>query len=505
MPDALNPALATGSASGRRPRIALAVHQGFSIRYLMQTEILRTLKQAGCKLVVLAQDDPEYLASRFGEEKLRYVTVPWSVGRQFANRSRLERALNFIRHYTHRGFIRVSEHHYWIAVRDGRLFERGPVWWLRHALFRAAILAARRVHALRRLMLWGLGRYVPQEHIDTLKALKPDLIVTTSLGTFDYDQYVMRAADRLGIPVVSVVLSWDNTTCRGYPGAQPWHVIAWTEEMRRELIEHNDVPPEQISVCGIAHFDPYFRPDPDYDRAAFMTALGLDPAKRTVLVATKSPNTYAYNPNLAAILGRAVADGRLPADTQIVLRIHPLFYRYRDGQFLFRDALEACRKVAETWPAVHMNEPEIRSEKINYDMREAETLFIARLLRSTDVLVNIYSTMNIEGAIFDVPLVNARIEDAETYYDADIDARFDIEIDHYSDHNLRIVNSGGTRVAQDGEGLVDAVAAYLADRGLDREGRERIVRQEAGPNRGAAGQAIGTRIFELACEAVKPK
>jgi len=490
-------------AGRRRPKIVLAVHQGFSIRYLMQTEILRTLQEADCRIIVLAQDDSEYLATRYGRERIEYLTIPWDVGRRFANRSRIERALNFIRQYTHRGFVRVSEHHYWIAVRDGNLFRRGPVWWLRHSALRLAILAARRMFALRRLLLWGLSRYVPREHVETIAKIKPDVIVTTSLGTFDYDQYVMRAADQLGIPVISVVLSWDNPTCRGYPGAQPWHVIAWTDEMRRELTDHNDVPADKTSVCGIAHFDPYFRPDPAFDRRRFMEGLGLDPDKRMVLVATKSPNTYAYNSNLGAILGSAVADGRLPADVQVVLRIHPLFYRFREGRFLFMEALDACRRVAEKWPAVHINEPEIQSKKLDYDMREAETVFISRLLRSTDVLVNIYSTMNIEGAIFDVPLVNARIEDAEMHYDAYIDARFDIRIDHDSDHNLRIVNSRGTRVVDDGDALVEAVAAHLADPALDREGREAIVRREAGPNRGGAGRAIGNRIFELACGIVE--
>jgi hypothetical protein len=501
----VNPETHASADTGRRPKIALAVHQGFSIRYLLQTEILRTLQGENCDLVVLAQDDPEYLATRFGTEVLEYATVPWAVSRGYNHRSRIERALDFVRHYTHRGFVKVSEHHYWIAARDGRLFHRGPVWWIRQGYLRLMILAARRSHPLRRLMVWALDRYVPRQHVETLRNLRPDMIVTTSLGTFDYDQYVMRAARRLSIPVVSVVLSWDNTTCRGYPGAYPWHVIAWTEEMRRELIEHNDIPDEKISVCGIAHFDPYFREDPEYDRRRFMEGLGLDPDKRMVLIATKSPNTYAFNPNLGAILGKAVADGRLPADVQVVLRIHPLFYRFRDGQFLFKDALEACRKVAEVWPAVYLNEPDILSDKVDYDMREAETVFIARLLRATDVLVNIYSTMNIEGAVFDVPLVNARLEDSELCYEADIDARFDIRIDHDSDHNLRIVDSGGTRVVDNAEQLVEAVGAYLADRALDRVGRERIVSQEIGPNRGSAGRAVGQRIYELALNVLETR
>ncbi len=481
----------------KKKKILIAVHQGFSIRYILQTDIFTTLKESGNHIIVLSQDDPEYLKAKFGGSNISFDSIPWSVGRGYFQSSRLLRMLDFVRHYTHSGFVKVSEHHYWIAIKDGKLNTSGFFPFIRHKTLRGIILAARRIKILRSLLQFLQSRYFPSEYYAKLESIAPDIVVTTSLGTFDFDHFVMRACNKINIPVIPIVLSWDNTTCRGYPGAKSDHVIAWTEIMKQELIRHNDVKAENISVCGVAHFDKYFRQYGKFDRAGFMSQLGLDPLKRTVVIATKSPNTYAFNPNLGKILGKAIQDGRLPHDVQVLLRIHPLFYRYREGRFVFKDALDACKQVANDYSAVILNEPTIVSDKLDYDMSDDEMDFVMKLLLCTDVLVNIYSTMNIEGAIFDVPLVNAYFHDDEYLYNPDIDARFNIDIDHDSDHNLRIVNSGGTLVARSSDELVEHVRLYLENPELHSMERKLIVENETGNNHGVAGRKIGERIIEL--------
>ncbi|MEK9643937.1 MAG: hypothetical protein VW547_00195 [Alphaproteobacteria bacterium] len=318
------------------------------------------------------------------------------------------------------------------------------------------------------------------------------------MGTFDFDHYVLRAAGKLGIPRAVIVLSWDNTTTRGYPGATADHVIAWSDIMKWELAELNDVPEETITVEGVAHFDHYFRPDPDYDRAEFLESLGLDPEKRTILIATKSPNCYAQNPNIAQLIAQAIEDRRLPEDCQVLVRVHPLHYRYRNGRFLYEDVLTVYRRLADEHPSIRLNEPVITSQSVNYDMADQEILFLSRLLKSTDVLVNFFSTMNIEAAIFDVPMVNINFDDLPPLYPCERGHRYDIRIDYESDHNQRIVASGGTRIADNPAEMIEQIRTYLADPGLDAEGRHKIVDREVGPNRGQAAAAIGRRILEIA-------
>jgi len=481
--------------SGRRPCVMLAIHQGFSVRYLLQTDIFTTLKKY-CDIVILCQDGAVEFTQRFADEHVSVTCVDAASSREFQIGHRLERLFAFIRHYTHAGHVQTTEDHYQIAVKDGNLFGAGLKTRILHRLLRGLILTARRVKFIRQLILRVESRlYLPKTHTEILGRHKPDLVITTSLGTFDYDQYVMRAASRLGIPTTTIVLSWDNTTARGYPGAMPDHAIAWTNAMTEELVKFNDMPQEECWTGGIAHFDPYYRDDHGFDPVTFKQSLGIDSEKRVILVATKSPNAYAYNPNLAKILAEAIEDGRLPPDCQVLLRIHPLHYRFSNGKPAYGELLRVYQDLAAKHPSIVLNEPEIGSNAMDYDMAEAEILFLTRLLKSTDVLVNIFSTMNIEGAIFDVPLVNVSFEDEHLLYPAPTDARFDIMIDWRATHNQRLLATDGCRTVWNGNEMIDAVRDYLQSPEMDAEGRRRIVKQEAGPNQGNAGRSIANHIL----------
>lgn len=479
----------------RRPRVMLAIHQGFSVRYLLQTDIFTTLKDS-CDIIILCQDGAAEFKQRFADKNVSIACVDAATSLGFQRGHQLERLLAFIRHYTHAGDVQTTEDHYQIAVQDGNLLGARFRTRILHQILRRFILSARRAKCIRRMVLWLESRlYLPKGHTEILSEHKPDLVITTSLGTFDYDQYVMRAAARLGIPTTTIILSWDNTTARGYPGAMPDNAIAWTDAMKDELIQFNDMPREKCWTGGIAHFDPYYRDDPGFDPAAFKQTIGIEADKRIILLATKSPNAYAYNPNIAKILAAAIENGQLPSDAQVLLRIHPLHYRFTDGKPTYGKLLDVYKELAKRHPSIVLNEPEIGSNAMDYDMAEAEILFLTRLLRSTNVLVNIFSTMNIEGAIFDVPLVNVSFEDEHLLYPAATGARFDIMIDWRANHNQRLLAADGCQTVWSGDEMIDAVGAYLKSSEMDFEGRRRIVEQEAGPNKGNAGQSIANHIL----------
>jgi hypothetical protein len=473
----------------------IAVHNGFSLRYLLQTEIFTRLRELGAEIVVFVQGDASVLAHITGPGVV-VDGVRNEIGNADATQGQIQRALRFIRHYTFGDWVQTLEDHYEIAREEARLSE-GPRRLRRNMwLLRRAILIARKSRLARRAILrFESWRYRPEAYADPIRKHSPDLLVTSSLGTFDYDYYLMRSARRQGVPSAAIILSWDNTTTRGYPGADSDHVITWTDAMRDEAVRFCDVPRERITVGGIAHFDGYFRDDPDYDRADFLHRLGLDPAKRVILFVTKSPNGYAYNPNIAKMLGEAIRDGRLPADAQVLVRVHPIHYRYQDGLLVYRDAIEAFHGIARENPAVVINEPKIRTNRLSSDMAEGELQTLARLIRSSAVIVNIFSTLNLEGAIFDRPLVNVCFEDTAPMYEGRVTPRFDIEIDHRATHNQRLMKTGGVRMAHTPAEMVAAVREYLAQPSLDRDGRRRIVEQEIGPNHGHAGRFIGEVLF----------
>ena len=131
------------------------------------------------------------------------------------------------------------------------------------------------------------------------------------------------------------------------------------------------------------------------------------------------------------------------------------------------------------------------------DFPEEETLLLASILRYSDVMVNMFSTMVVEASIFDLPAINLAVTAGFDSAD-DGRSRQDITIDYVQTHNQRIIQTGGVRNAFSIDELIDLVNAYLRDPSLDSEGRADIRELEAGPFKGNAGNQIAEHLLALA-------
>ena len=117
-----------------------------------------------------------------------------------------------------------------------------------------------------------------------LREERPDLILVTPLVTFEsYQTDYVKAAHRLGIPIVFIPFSWDNLTNKGLMRIQPDRVLVWNDVQRAEAIELHGCPPARVEMTGAARFDDFFARTPSTTRAEFFAEYGLDPLRPMVL------------------------------------------------------------------------------------------------------------------------------------------------------------------------------------------------------------------------------
>jgi hypothetical protein len=283
----------------------------------------------------------------------------------------------------------------------------------------------------------------------------------------------------------------------GMAGAPVDHIVAWTEVMARELETLHDVPEERISVGGVAHWDPYYEEDGHLDRESLFDRLGLDPDKKTLFFATKSPTRFPWAPEVTEEIARGIEAGRFDQPAQILVRLHPIYFRRIDGKLRHERLIEAFDALEARYPFVVVNKPDLRSDILNCDLPRDEARLVASILKHCDVMVNMFSTMVIEAAIFDLPSVNLAV--AAGFDPAKKGrSRQDIDIDYVQTHNQRVIRTGGVRNAFSMDEFFDAVNAYLRDPSLDAEGRAEIRRVETGPFKGSAGRKIGAHLLALA-------
>ena len=126
-----------------------------------------------------------------------------------------------------------------------------------------------------------------------LKAERLDLLLVTPLVDFgSYQTDYVKAAHRIGLPVVFAPFSWDNLTNRGLIRVAPDRVLVWNEHQRREAVELHGVPAARVVITGAPRFDEFFQMRPASTREQFAAAIGL-PASQPFVLYTCSSNFVA--------------------------------------------------------------------------------------------------------------------------------------------------------------------------------------------------------------------
>ena len=108
-----------------------------------------------------------------------------------------------------------------------------------------------------------------------------------------------------------------------------------------------------------------------------------------------------------------------------------------------------------------------------------------------------FSTINIEGAIFDKPLINICYQTNTDFYNKNIKSRYDIKIDYKQDHNQRILKTGGITNCWNDKELINGINLALNFPEKLSNERQQILNNEVGPNKGKAAQEISKLIEEL--------
>ncbi len=319
---------------------------------------------------------------------------------------------------------------------------------------------------------------------------RPDMLITSSTG-YMIDPFFMRAAKRHNCKVVSIIHSWDNPTTKDYRGASPDRVIAWNDIMKSELVSFQDIEEENIYIGGIAHWDFYFNGSfKKRSKEDFLQFHGLSGDKKIIFYGTSSWVHFRNTFDVIETLLKEIEQGLLQCPAQLLVRLHPgyLFQqRNKEGQVvdLYRDRMKAIKQKYGN--LVSFNLPMMNILNDDVDMPVEDMYNLAEILHYSDMLLTEYSTLMIEGAIFDLPIINVSLYN---YRDTDKPASLYEEYTHIK----RVLKTGACKNAYSHEELLEYVNYYLEDSSRDKDRRAALVEQEITANKGHAGEKIAEYI-----------
>jgi hypothetical protein len=324
-------------------------------------------------------------------------------------------------------------------------------------------------------------RRVAHAHADALFAEhQPAMLVTSSPGLIFSEVPLLRTARRRGVWSMAIDPSWDNFTNKLLPVRRVDRLLVWNDLMKQQAIELHGYDASAIRVVGTPQWDRYFRTGVTISRDEFFRRVGADPGDRLITVTTTPRELYSHHDHVLRVLIAAIRDGRFGMPVQILVRLHP-----RDDQSHYR--------AFENVPGVIVEKPfrqTVRAgDGLAVDITAASQQHLADTLFHSDVIVNVASTIAVEAAIFDTPVVNVAF-DGEEALEFGKSARRYYEFTHYTN----VTRHGAVRVAWTPDELVQHVGQYLATPTLDAEGRRRVAQEQC--------QFLDGRAAERAAQAV---
>jgi CDP-glycerol glycerophosphotransferase (TagB/SpsB family) len=306
------------------------------------------------------------------------------------------------------------------------------------------------------------------------------------------DRYLLREAAARGLATASVVVGWDNPSSYSLPGAPVEDIVCWSEIQKEELVLGSDWAPERVHIGGIPIYDGYLRrewvlPRPDYFRQH-----SLDPQRKLLSYAC---SFVSFSPNYQNVeaLADLVSSDTLGVPCQLIVRLHPNHFL---DNWLFADERQRLLRLAQRHPHVHVVEPVPIGGGLGYYSGE-DVAEKASMMAHADVFLTVYSTMVVEAALHDRPIVSVCIGARGWGYTAATQCKYSLAlIGDWPTHD-RFRRSGAGRVVFDRRQLAEAVAAYLADPASDGVARREFVAREITYTDGTAGSRTAEALLAL--------
>ncbi len=465
-----------------------------AIIYFLQSDVVPTLLTAGVEVVVLTDDETkDRIAQRFARPGLTFEGLRLKQANAFANgfKPRLQSILVYLRRVG--GSWRINteamDSHIWEVWAENSWKFRLAVW-IPTAL---VILLLRTFSFARNFLVWIQNRFIPRPglYTDLFESHKPDLVIASTAG-WRLDRYLLREAAQHKIPTMAAIVGWDNPSSYSICGAPVDYATCWSQLQKDELVHGSDWDPEHVNIGGIPSYDGYFRKEWLLPKDDYFKLHKLDPNRKLISYACSFVHFAPNYPNVEA-LAKLVSSDALAEPSQLLVRLHPS--HFQDKPRIFAEERERIFELETKYPHVHVVKPVALGGSLGYyggeDMDEKSSM-----MAHSDVLVTVYSTMVVETAVHDTPIVAAVIDTPGGWNKK---GKFSLSLKEIGDWptHKRFRDAQAGRLARNESELRDILNAYLKSPSLDSAERRKFVEDEITFTDASAGKRTAEFILKV--------
>lgn len=447
--------------------IFLTIFEGVEAKNLLRTSVLPTLladPEVRIVLFTKSQEKVEYYKKEFSDRRLIYEMVPrqpvcgWDA--IFAKlkftllrtaTTDLKRRLNYERE---KNFFR-----YGAGLLANRLLARPSV---------------------RKIIRWLDFILVRQDfYAPFFEKYQPDLVFLAHL--FDEPEIaLLREAKKRRVKTVGLVNSWDKATARCVWRLLPDKTIVFNEIVKREMMEHNEMPAAAIFVSGLPQYDIYWNAK-FHPREEFFRAIGVDSQKKLMVYAPMGRAFGGCDFEVIDLLRRLLVEGKFGNGVE-------LFVRFQPNDFFDETEIKKRPDLKYDYPGRRFGS----KRGVDWDMDEKDIRRLVDTLAHASVFISYASSIVIDAAIFGKPAINIGFEVGKNSSPAGSPLQY-----YKTDHYLNVLKTGSVKLVKSEKELLEWLKKYLADSALDKTTRELMVKEQCQFTDGLSGQRISRFILGL--------
>jgi hypothetical protein len=194
-----------------------------------------------------------------------------------------------------------------------------------------------------------------------------------------------------------------------------------------------------------------------------------------------------------AALAKLISSDALVEPSQLLIRLHPS--HFQDKPRIFAEERERIFALEKQYPNVHVVKPVALGGSLGYyggeDMDEKSSM-----MEYSDVLVTVYSTMVVETAVHDTPVVAAVIDIPGGWNKPKKYSLSLKKIGNWPTHK-RFRDAKAGRVASNERELCEVINLYLKNPSLDSAERRKFIEDEITFTDATSGKRTAEYILKV--------
>lgn len=235
-----------------------------------------------------------------------------------------------------------------------------------------------------------------------INQISPNIVILTSPGWWNPDDIYLSSINKLNIKTLCMILSWDQPTGMGMVSNKCSKYLVWSDQVKIDLNNYHKINKSLIHVIGAIHWSHYFNRKITNNN---------DPIKN-ILICLKSPTRTRIADTLRMI--KKIRILNIKYKFKIKIRPHPIYYSKR-----YIEDLEKLNSLEKKFKNIQIsniygNKPikkYLTNEKsldlnfiINNEKYYRNVLYSH--LNNSDLIINFFSTINIEASLINIPIIN---------------------------------------------------------------------------------------------------